>query len=214
MSGARTIILFDLDGVIVDSFDAAHAATKMICPLLTDEIHRKGFEENIHEWDMFSVVEHTPECRHDLDWDTIFIPKYRKMARPFAGALEILGDLASEHTLIIVSSSQDELIREFLTKHDVVRHFTEIMGSDVHTSKVEKMRMVLEKYGAVNDDCVFITDTLGDMREAKVHSIGVIGCAWGFHSRETLQKGIPFRICEHPSELPDAIDDYFAREQH
>ena len=70
--------------------------------------------------------------------------------------------------------------------------------------------MIFETYGIGADDCVFITDTLGDMREAKEHAVGTIGVSWGFHPHATLEKGIPFRIVDQPSELPDAIQEYFA----
>ena len=61
------------------------------------------------------------------------------------------------------------------------------------------------------DDCVYITDTLGDMREAGAHHMGTIGCSWGVHDRATLERGLPFRIVDQPAELRDAVDDYFAR---
>ena len=70
--------------------------------------------------------------------------------------------------------------------------------------------MVLEKYGIQPNDCVFITDTLGDMREAKAAGVGAIGVSWGFHSRETLSKDEPLRIVESPQDMPRAISDYFS----
>ncbi len=88
------------------------------------------------------------------------------------------------------------------------------MGADVHTSKHEKIKMVFEKYGISASQCIFVTDTLGDMREAKAADVGAIGVAWGFHSRETLAKGEPFRIVERPEEISPAISAYFASEKH
>jgi phosphoglycolate phosphatase len=123
----------------------------------------------------------------------------------------VIPTLAGAHTLAVVSSTPSWAIQEFLTPHDLLHHFSDILGADVHTSKVEKMRMIFEKHAATAAQCVFVTDTLGDMREAKEHDMGAIGCSWGVHPHETLEKGIPFRIVDHPRELPDAVDDYFAR---
>jgi phosphoglycolate phosphatase-like HAD superfamily hydrolase len=83
------------------------------------------------------------------------------------------------------------------------------MGNDVHKSKVEKIKMVFQKYGICNNDCVFITDTLGDMREATKMNVGSIGVTWGFNKPNVLKLGNPFCITERPSDLPLAIFEYF-----
>ncbi|MBU1557929.1 hypothetical protein KKC45_03125 [Patescibacteria group bacterium] len=56
---------------------------------------------------------------------------------------------------------------------------------------------------------MFITDTLGDIREASEMDIKSIGVTWGFHNRETLKRGNPFNIAEKPEDLSSAIDNYF-----
>ncbi len=86
------------------------------------------------------------------------------------------------------------------------------MGADVHKSKVEKIKMVFEKYSIGPKDCIFITDTLGDMREAEKTGIDAIGVTWGFHKIETLEQGEPFRLVETPPALATAIADYFAQQ--
>ena len=74
--------------------------------------------------------------------------------------------------------------------------------------------MTFEKHHTNAAQCVFVTDTLGDMREAQEHSVGTIGCSWGVHPRATLEKGMPFRIVDSPLELLDAVGDYFASLVH
>lgn len=111
--------------------------------------------------------------------------------------------------MVVISSTITSPIREFLEGHDLANHFAQIMGNDVHKSKVEKIKMVFEKYSVEANDCVFITDTLGDMREAEKMSVGTIGITWGFHTPETLQHGKPFRLVEKPSDLLVAVADYF-----
>jgi len=74
--------------------------------------------------------------------------------------------------------------------------------------------MVFSKYNTSAGRCVFITDTLGDIREAKEHETGIVACPWGFHTREMLEEGIPFRIVNKPADLSDAVADYFSKETH
>lgn len=56
-------------------------------------------------------------------------------------------------------------------------------------------------------DAVFITDTLGDIREARECDIDSIAVTWGFHERKTLEKGNPIVIVSDPRELFVEIDN-------
>ena len=161
--------------------------------------------------DELMARDHGPECRHDLDWFSIFTPAFEERATLFAGMREVAEKLSHTYVLIIVSSTITSPIQGFLEKHHIGRYFSEVMGANVHTSKHEKIQMIFEKYGTSAPECVFITDTLGDIREAEAAHVGTIGVSWGFHPPETLKKGEPFRIVERPEEIPATISDYFAR---
>ena len=202
-------ILFDFDGVIADSFALAYDVARIVHPEanLDLEAYRRWFEGNVYD-----VIKATAPggVRHEKYFSE-FAPRMEEEVRLVPGMREVVSELAEAYTLIIISSTESGLIRKFLDRHSLLHHFADVMGSDVHTSKVEKVRMVFEVHSVRADECVFITDTLGDMREAKEHEIGTIGVSWGWHTHETLGKGIPFRIVDTPSELPDAVDDYFSR---
>ena len=206
MTSSRTFALFDFDGVIANSFALACEIALTEFPELTETSYRKLFEGNIY--DAIAPLKRAPGVPEFFD---AFVPRMKNEVHCFAGIPQVLEQLASEHTLIVVSSTISLPINTFLEDNDLARFFSDVMGADVHTSKVEKMRMVFGKYETDASHCVFITDTLGDMREAKEHELGVIACSWGTHDRATLERGIPSRIIDQPSELPDAVDDYFSR---
>jgi len=204
----KQFILFDFDGVIVDSFQAAYDVARMICPHLTEEQHRTRFEGNIHDWEE-PVDRHTKECRQDIDFFAEYMPRL-KISVIFPGMREVISGLAKGYTLVIVSSTVSSSIQEYLDSHDLAQYFSLVMGADVHTSKVEKITMVFEKYKIGPRNCVFITDTLGDMHEAEKAGVGAIGVTWGFHASETLERGDPYRLVKSPRDLQAAISDYFA----
>lgn len=207
----KFFILFDFDGVIVDSFQTAFEINKMICPHLTENIYRKRFEGNINDWEKPIDVQdvHIEECRHDIDFFTEYIPRMKKEVQIVHGMKNVIIELEKIYTLIVVSSTITSPIQEFLEGHDLANYFAQIMGNDIHKSKVKKMKMIFEKYSVGPNDCVFITDTLGDMREASRLDIGTIGITWGFHTPETLLQGKPFRLVEKPDGLLMAVSDYF-----
>lgn len=212
MSEHRPLVLFDFDGVIADSFSVAYGVMRHVCAHITEEEYRGSFEGNVNDYWERNVFDqsHGPECHHDIEWFSEFIPAFEKNAQMFAGMREVIESLSHQYTLIVISSTITSPIQAFLEKNHIGRYFSEVMGNDVHTHKDEKIRMVFEKYQAHASKCVFVTDSLGDMREATKVNVGSIGVSWGFHPRETLAKGAPFRIVEKAGELPLAVSDYFA----
>jgi len=129
----------------------------------------------------------------------------------FPGIKAAIKELSDAYKLIVVSSTISAPINELLAKFDLSSFFIEVMGYEVQSSKVEKIKMVFSKYQTSAADCVFVTDTLGDIREAEKTGVGAVGVSWGFHDRETLLRGQPFAIVDSPAALPEAISKYFAK---
>jgi len=204
----KKLILFDFDGVIADSFWPSFEIQKKICPHITDEIYRKRFEGNINDWKK-PINVHTKECRHDIDFFAKYIPIMKNEVQIVPKMKDIIIELEKNYTLIVISSTITSPIQEFLERYNLDNHFTQIMGNDVHKSKVEKIKMVFEKYNVEAKNCVFITDTLGDMHEAEKMNVAVIGITWGFHTAETLQRGKLFRLVKKPDDLLTTVKDYF-----
>lgn len=204
----RTCIFFDFDGVIADTWQMAAAVRKTICPTMTDDQIRQRFEGNVNDAPDKGEG-HSALCRHELDWWNLYLPLFEN-AHPFPGSIRAVQDMAEKYRMAIISSTISSPIIEFLKKYDAAQYFGDILGNDVHTSKVEKMNILFERYELAPAHCVFVTDTLGDMREAEKADVGTIGVSWGFHEHERLQKGNPFKIVDHPHELPGAVNTYFA----
>jgi phosphoglycolate phosphatase len=206
----KKFILFDFDGVIVNSFDVIYGVMSMMCPHVTEEEYKKRFEGNIHDWEE-PRSRHTKECRLDLDFSKEYQSKVKNGVSLFPGMRETISKLVTDYTLIIISSTTTDLICEFLESNNLAQYFEAVMGSNVHTSKVEKIKMVFNTYSVQAELCVFVTDTLGDIREAAKMKVGAIAVTWGFHTSETLAKGSPFRLIESPEALLAAVSDYFAQ---
>lgn len=206
-SPKRKIVLFDFDGVIADSFDIAFEVNKMIYPHMVEDDYRKAFEGNINDWEDSIPAK---KCRQDLDFFEEYIPKMKDV-KMVQGMSEVIKNLSHLYTLIIVSSTITSPIKKFMEKNNVARYFTEIMGNDVHKSKVEKIKMIFSKYGPNTDRYIFVTDTLGDMKEASQVGIKTIGVGWGFHTKKTLAERNPISIVKNPEELANEIDKYFKK---
>lgn len=196
-------ILFDFDGVIVDSYAPSFAYVRRYNPWLTDAGHRRLFEGNIHRAMAAGLV-----FGPDEEFWTYY--QDRVLATPpIAGVVPAVRDLASRYRLLVISSSKSEPIREYLRRHGIADVWAEVWGGDIHRSKVEKMRMAFANYGTAAAHCLFVTDTLGDLREAAEAGVPAFGVLWGFHSWETLVRGNPAAIVAEPASLVAAIDRHF-----
>jgi phosphoglycolate phosphatase len=204
VSPIKPIVFFDFDGVIVANFEMNHAIASERHPGLTKDEYREMFHGNIN------FYQHPGEPVFDLD---TYFEKYTAALDTHAimeQMDEAIALLAEDYTLIIVTSSMSPLVRNYLLSHDLAHHFTAILGTDVHKSKVEKMQRVIDEYHVPPSHCLFVTDTLGDLREGHEVSVKCIAVSWGFHHRETLEKGESIAILDSPSEIKPTIDSYFS----
>jgi len=115
--------------------------------------------------------------------------------------------LKDNYKLSIISSSWGDIISSFLKKENLTNYFDDILGFDVHTSKVVKIKSLLEKYNVLPKDAVFITDSLGDILESNECDVKSIGVTWGLHDKKTLEKGNPVDIIDDTRELESVINN-------
>ncbi len=192
------IILFDFDGVIVDSFAFCYKIMSSNEPLTQDE-YRARFEGNIND-----AIKHINQGHKPFDFFGLYTRELMK-CEPNEEVISTIKELACDHTCIIISSTISEAIKSYLIEYGLEDLFVEILGNDVEKSKVKKIEDVLRRYNVLPTETIFITDTLGDIREAKKCNVESIAITWGFHSVETLQKGNPLYVVDHPTNILDII---------
>ncbi len=206
----KQFILFDFDGVIADTLDLAYEIELNLCPQLKQEEFSLRFNGNINDWED-PINYHSDDCDHNaIDFWSELIPRMLTETQIFPGMQNVIAQLEQHYTLIIISSSITSPIQQFLEKHTFGSHFDWVMGNDLHKSKVEKIKMVFDKYDITAEQCIFITDTVGDMKEANKMDVPAIAVTWGFQSREMLEKGPYTRIVDQPSDILKAVAERFA----
>ncbi|MDB5259188.1 MAG: putative phosphatase [Candidatus Taylorbacteria bacterium] len=194
--------MFDFDGVIVDSLAACHELSNSISPVTLEE-YRARFEGNINDAVRRPAIRQA-DFFAEYGQKLICLDPHPEMA---AAVREL--SAGAEYALVIISSTHSLLIDEFLQKHSLRQCFKEILGNDVDKSKVKKIRIALEKYHAQPHDALFITDTLGDVKEAAECSVGCIAVSWGYHADEVLRKGNPYAVVNDKAGLVPAVQAYF-----
>lgn len=205
-SEKNKIILFDFDGVLVDSFEAAYSINAVMNFGLNRDEYRDLFMGNIYN-SIKKFVADEERDNHDQEW----FANYNKLLMvidPIEGTKELLEELSKKYTMVIISSSVQSCIHAYLEKYDLHHYFDIVLGADVHDSKVHKIQMIFDKYNVEADNCVFITDTVGDLLEAEKKNVKTIAVTWGFHEKERFNNTPPHQFVNSSKELREAIINY------
>lgn len=199
------LVIFDFDGVVVNTFSFACEIGKNQFGI-TEEEYRKKFEGNFYN--SSSIINEQKEVPINFDFFSLYQPKLMNLV-PEAGIIESIQKLSEQYTLTIVSSTLTHIISGYLDKFSARNYFQEILGADVEKSKTIKINRLLDKYSKKPSEAVFVTDTSGDVQEAEHCGVKAIAVTWGYHPKVTLEKANPFRIVEMPEMIEDAIRDSF-----
>ncbi|MBN1778600.1 MAG: HAD-IA family hydrolase [Candidatus Buchananbacteria bacterium] len=207
MSQNKKILLFDFDGVIVDTFELAYGLHQDLEVKISPEEFRDLFMGNLYT-SLKSARPQQDQEQWAKKWFELYKPKLLKTAI-HPGMTETINQLASDYQLTIISSAVSNIIEEYLKTQQLDHLFDLILGADVHLDKTEKIEMVLQKQQAQPADCLFITDTVGDVLEAAKKQIQSIAVTWGFHPPERFAANPPTAFANNPKELYQHINNYF-----
>lgn len=185
------VIIFDLDGVLIKSLDVDTSYLFKIFPTMTmsnyQEIIRGNFYEGIKKFQLTNpkIIESDEER------------KARRMAHTEArlgiplvsGMKEMLEKLYSIGCKLTINSSALEVNCTSILEKQNIRGLFDFLGvGELAESKVEKFKIIKEKYGVEDEEMIFITDTLGDLYEAKIANVPTIAVTWGAHNRSHFEQ--------------------------
>lgn len=199
----KKIIIFDYDGVIVDSLDVYEKAVILAFKkngfnqINSRESFLALFDGNFFESAVKIGIpaEKMPAIIKELEPNLLSLQKDLKL---FDGIREILSKLAKKHKIYIATSNLTNVVKTYLEFQNIT-DFEEIIGADKETSKVKKIENIKAKYP--DSEIFYVGDTKGDMIEGKQAGAKTIAVAWGWHDVERLKEGEPDCIAERPSDL-------------
>lgn len=198
------LFLFDFDGVLADSLDLyAEAVTRCLLRIGTPIVKSREdylalFDGNFYESmaargvDLVAFAGAAKDILPAIDDDAM---------KPFDGLIPVLSALAKEHFLAVVSSNGFRTISRMLERFGFDPFFREILGSDFHHSKKDKIAHAVSKYGIDRKRTFYVGDTTGDILEARGAGVQAVAVTWGWHSRERLMAVHPDFLVDRPEEL-------------
>jgi phosphoglycolate phosphatase len=194
-------VIFDFDGVLADTFDK----TLDICRQLFTDVSLDDFKDH-HNGNVYEK----PVIKFNKKDEEIYHQEYLKRAdaKRFFPLIEQIKQISRYHKLYIISSNSEISINKYLELTGVEKYFERVMGVETEKSKKAKFKILFNECAHKPDNCVFVTDTLGDLLEAKAVNIRTIAVTWGYHDEIRLKSGNPDTIIHNFDELAESIDKF------
>ncbi len=198
----KKVIIFDFDGVILDSFEIVlrelgNLHQKFHLPELTKEKLTELFDGNF--WENHKALGLDEENENKLKEALKEALACTQTEMPFFnGIKEVIKELSKTFRLIILSSNHAENISKRLEHEGLGDAIVDVSGTETPGNKKEKIQEIIRN---TEGSVIFVTDTKGDLLEAKDLDVTKIGVTWGYHSKEKLMEGNPSIIVSAPKEL-------------
>lgn len=192
-------IIFDFDGVIADTFQLNLDILREQKGPVKAGIFRDHFNGNI--WEKPVIKFSKEEVKYG------FTEYHARLdAKHLFPVRDQIGKLAKKYKMYIISSSPERSIEKFSELAEISKYFEKILGYYAHQSKIEKFKMLFQEYNLNPEECIFVTDSLGDLREAKKVGVPTIAVTWGYHGKTRLKKGSPDIIIQDFKDITKAIE--------
>ena len=202
------VLIFDYDGVLVDSLDIFMKYFISACKkqgfedIATKKDFLKLFEQNMYE-SMFAIGMTRDQILKIVYFMRDALIENQDKIKVFKEIPETLEKLSKKNRLVIVTSNETKVVKDFLKYRDL-EYFSDIYGSDKAASKIEKIGKIKEKYPDGN--YFYIGDTQGDIIEGKKADVKTVAVSWGWHDKGQLEEVNPDFIISNPNDLVKITD--------
>ena len=200
----KNVLIFDYDGVIVDSFEIFMTNFIEACKkegwssIATKDDFLKLFENNMYE-SMYEIGMTKEEILRIVFRMRDALIQNQDKLKPFSGITYVLKVLSKKYLLFIVTSNETQVVEKYLRSQKLFGFFKKIYGSDSGASKIEKILSI--KKNNPNCNYFYIGDTQGDILEGIKSGVKTAAVGWGWHDKEKLKIVSPDFIINNPKDL-------------
>lgn len=212
------LLIFDLDGTLVNSIDDLADAVNNSLGIMGQPIHdveKYNYFVGDGVWELCQRALPTDYATKDniATLHKLFNEYYEKNymvnTRAYEGIKLLLNTLKDAKIKLAVASNKTH---EFTVKiiKDIFGSdlFDVVLGSKDNVAKKpspEILNIIINKIGINKEKTFMVGDTNIDILTAKNAGISSIGCLWGFRTREELEKAGADYIATDPMEILEII---------
>jgi len=205
----RPVIMFDHDGVLVDSFAVFTAAFAAACrshghpEVGTPAQVVALFDGNCY--DSMAALGMGPDVTRAIIADTATVLEASPDLHPFPGVPALLTALASRFDVVVVTSNAAGVVRAFMAREGLAGCVSDVLGVEVDASKVRKIATLMARYPD-QDRYYYVGDTRGDILEGAEAGATPLGAGWGWQGAAALREAGAAFVALSPAELLAYVD--------
>lgn len=201
------LVMFDYDGVIVDSLEVFTLRFSQAC-------RENGFDQIKVPTDVIRLFEGNVYDTmrqlglNDSKIDAI-LRRYEQLQAVqlanlelFQGIQEALSQISVNHDIYVITSNLSSATIQVL-KQNGITSFKGVIGAEKEKSKIRKISGVMSLYPRT--PAYYVGDTKGDMIEGKKAGASTIGVTWGWHTPQKIKEGFPDHLIETPEKLAELL---------
>lgn len=205
----KNVLIFDYDGVIVDSLEIFMKNFIEACKregfqnIASKKEFLKLFEKNMYE-SMFEMGMSKKQILRIVNFMKDRLIKNQNKLNLYPGMKETIESLSKNNILVIVTSNESSVVENFLKSKDIYK-FNKVLGSEKEASKIAKIEKIKTDFELKN--YYYIGDTVGDIIEGKQANVKTVGVSWGWHPRIKLTEARPDFLISVPNDLLKIINN-------
>jgi 2-hydroxy-3-keto-5-methylthiopentenyl-1-phosphate phosphatase len=210
-------IVFDLDGTLIESYEAIYIGLKECFQYLGREIFPFSDLKKYLKADLETTLSQFFPPEEVLKGIPIMRKKYEEVylhrTRFLDGAREVLRALHSDGILLgIASNKLGRFSRGAILHLGVADYFKSVIGAgDVLRNKPfpDMLQSALREMDLRPEEAIFVGDTLTDIETGRQAGVDVYALPTGFHSKKELSQGKPRRLLRNLQELGRVVKNLF-----
>jgi phosphoglycolate phosphatase len=185
----KKILIFDMDGVLFDTIPFAKKIFMERHPGVAEEIYNELHSGNFHEEASKYLHLQIKETEEEKNKFYLDYSDRKSKSNIFQGIKELLEELHSSGYLLAMNTNAYERNCLPLLENSGIRGlFDFIAAVEASKDKVEKFKLIGKKYNADPNQLLFITDALGDVRDADSAGVPTVAVTWGVHDKKYFER--------------------------
>jgi len=211
------LLIFDLDGTLIDSLPDLTDATNLVrerfdlAPLNREQVRKlvgQGAPVLVGRALPGLAPEQVAEgLRIFLDYNLAHIAD---KTRAYPGVPETLQALEARRIpFCLLSNKNVNLCREVLSRLDLARFFPAVFGADsfpFRKPSPEPVLALLEQFGVERGECVMVGDSINDVAAGGGAGVLTVGCSYGYGDISELTEA-DYVVADFPALLRLPIFD-------
>jgi phosphoglycolate phosphatase len=210
------LVIFDLDGTVVDSLpDIAAALNRTLQGAGREPLPQAQIQSYVGDGAARLVQRALPDgfpadalARLIADFRIQYAAGLCVETRPYPGIDSLLQRFAAAMPLAIFTNKPGDLARPLLRQLELDRYFAHIIGDgDGYARKPapDAGRWLVERYGGDARRALVVGDGVPDMRFAHALGAGAAAVSWGYSAPERLAAENPTWTVDRPADLIDIV---------